>query len=80
MFQHCNIFIALSWALTKILDMSLGEALGVFIQGSSPGGHASNLVVYWIGGVVDLRFNLIYFSTKTMYRLCHKMSTKPRQD
>ena len=35
--------------------MTFGESLGVFIQGCSPGGNTSNLVVYWMGGIVDLR-------------------------
>jgi len=48
-------FAAIAWALTKIFQTTQVEALGVMIQGSAPGGSISNLVVYWMDGIVDLR-------------------------
>lgn len=44
----------LAWALTEIFQMDRDRQLSVMIQGCSPGGSTSNVVVYWMGGVLDL--------------------------
>jgi len=44
----------LAWALTVIFTMTQEESLSVMIQGCSPGGSTSNVVVYWMGGILDL--------------------------
>ncbi|XP_078491219.1 hepatic sodium/bile acid cotransporter-like [Ciona intestinalis] len=52
-----------AWALTKIFVMNDIEALGVMIQGCSPGGSVSNVVVYWLDGVVNLSIALTTTTT-----------------
>ncbi|CAK8690781.1 unnamed protein product [Clavelina lepadiformis] len=62
-FMQLIIMPPLSWALTKIFQMPQAEALGVFIQGSCPGGTTSNIVVYWMDGIVDLSVAMTGTST-----------------
>nr|XP_026694373.1 ileal sodium/bile acid cotransporter-like isoform X2 [Ciona intestinalis] len=56
-----------AWALTKIFVMNDIQALGVMIQGCSPGGSVSNVVIYWLDGVVDL--SVAMTSTTTVLAL-----------
>ena len=53
----CALYLhpVLAWALTVIFTMTQEESLSVMIQGCSPGGSTSNVVVYWMGGILDLR-------------------------
>jgi len=44
----------LAWALIEIFSVPFPTNLSVVIQGASPGGSTSNVVVYWMGGVIDL--------------------------
>ncbi|CAK8690780.1 unnamed protein product [Clavelina lepadiformis] len=62
-FLQLIIMPPLAWALTKIFVMPQAEALGVFIQGSCPGGVTSNVVVYWVDGIVDLSVAMTGTST-----------------
>ena len=42
--------------------MPIDEAFGVFILGCSPGGVISNLAVYWLGGILELRYRKFGFN------------------
>ena len=46
-----------------MVQLDKWRQLVVMIQGCSPGGNISNIVVYWMGGITDLRFekNFILF-------------------
>jgi len=44
----------LAWAVTEMVQLDKWRQLVVMIQGCSPGGNISNIVVYWMGGITDL--------------------------
>jgi len=43
-----------AWGITELFQMEEVTQLAVMIQGCCPGGSTSNMVVYWMGGLVDL--------------------------
>jgi len=44
----------LAWGVTEAVQLDKWRQLAVMIQGCSPGGSVSNIIVYWMGGIVDL--------------------------
>ncbi|XP_064640939.1 sodium-dependent organic anion transporter-like [Lineus longissimus] len=53
----------LSYAVAKLASLSPGETIGVFTLGCSPGGGASNIYTYLIGGDVSLSITMTLIST-----------------
>ncbi|KAL8559695.1 hypothetical protein ACOMHN_002228 [Nucella lapillus] len=62
----CSQFIVMplvSFGLTQLFDLTPGVALGFFALGCSPGGSASNLFCYLLGGDVSLSITMTFIST-----------------
>ncbi|XP_076470033.1 uncharacterized protein LOC143300318 [Babylonia areolata] len=62
----CSQFIVMpliSFGVTQVFDLAPGVALGFFALGCSPGGSASNVFCYLLGGDVSLSVTMTFCST-----------------
>ena len=65
MSYYCHLYLApqIAFSLIKILHMEVGQALGMFAVGCSPGGGASNMYAYLLEGDVSLSVTMTLIST-----------------
>ena len=52
-----------AYSLVRLLDLQGGVALGLFAAGCAPGGGASNVYTYLLGGDVNLSVTMTLVST-----------------
>ena len=53
------ILLQVAFGLVKMLGLRGGVALGLFASGCAPGGGASNMYTYLLGGDVSLSITMI---------------------
>jgi len=59
----CPFYLQLGFALTQILDLKPMLELGIFTAGVAPGGGASNVWAFMMGGDIDLSITMTFISS-----------------
>jgi len=76
----------IAWGITELFQMGEITQLAVMIQGCCPGGSTSNMVVYWMGGLVDLSIamtattSILALGTMPFWLFVYSKVSNPEKD